>query len=80
MPEPVRVLLTGRHGQLGQALLAAVPEGIAVIATGLGGAGSGPGGGLPLGGGAAPPRLGAQRRGLHRRGAGPRGRSLWRKQ
>ena len=34
MPEPVRVLLTGRHGQLGQALLAAVPEGIAVIATG----------------------------------------------
>ncbi len=34
MPEPVRVLLTGRHGQLGQALLANVPASIDVIATG----------------------------------------------
>ena len=34
MPEPVRVLLTGRHGQLGRALLAGPPAGIKVIATG----------------------------------------------
>ena len=34
MPEPVRVLLTGRHGQLGRALLAGPPAGIEVIATG----------------------------------------------
>jgi dTDP-4-dehydrorhamnose reductase len=34
MPEPVRVLLTGRHGQLGQALLASVPAGIDLIPTG----------------------------------------------
>jgi dTDP-4-dehydrorhamnose reductase len=34
MPQPVRVLLTGRHGQLGQALLARVPAGIDLIATG----------------------------------------------
>ncbi|WP_216899906.1 dTDP-4-dehydrorhamnose reductase [Synechococcus sp. CCY 9618] len=34
MPEPVRVLLTGRDGQLGRALLAAVPQGIELIATG----------------------------------------------
>ncbi|MEA5416282.1 dTDP-4-dehydrorhamnose reductase [Synechococcus sp. BA-132 BA5] len=36
MPEPVRVLLTGRHGQLGQALVASVPAGIELIATGRG--------------------------------------------
>ncbi|KEF42662.1 MAG: dTDP-4-dehydrorhamnose reductase [Cyanobium sp. CACIAM 14] len=30
----MRVLLTGRHGQLGQALVAHAPEGIALIATG----------------------------------------------
>ena len=34
MPQPVRVLLTGRHGQLGQALLARIPAGIDLIATG----------------------------------------------
>ena len=34
MPQPVRVLLTGRQGQLGQALLASVPAGIDLIATG----------------------------------------------
>jgi dTDP-4-dehydrorhamnose reductase len=34
MPEPVRVLLTGRHGQLGQALVASVPAGVELIATG----------------------------------------------
>lgn len=34
MPEPVRVLLTGRHGQLGQALVASPPAGIELIATG----------------------------------------------
>ena len=36
MPEPVRVLLTGRHGQLGQALVASVPAGLELIATGRG--------------------------------------------
>ena len=36
MTEPVRVLLTGRHGQLGQALVASVPAGIELIATGRG--------------------------------------------
>ncbi len=36
MPEPVRVLLTGRHGQLGQALVASAPTGIELIATGRG--------------------------------------------
>ncbi|WP_254945906.1 dTDP-4-dehydrorhamnose reductase [Cyanobium sp. AMD-g] len=36
MPEPVRVLLTGRHGQLGQALVASAPAGIELIATGRG--------------------------------------------
>ena len=36
MPEPVRVLLTGRHGKLGQALVASVPAGIELIATGRG--------------------------------------------
>ncbi|MDM7953756.1 MAG: dTDP-4-dehydrorhamnose reductase [Cyanobium sp. CZS 25K] len=36
MPEPVRVLLTGRHGQLGRALTASVPAGIDLIATGRG--------------------------------------------
>ncbi len=34
MPEPVRVLLTGRQGQLGQALVASVPAGVELIATG----------------------------------------------
>jgi dTDP-4-dehydrorhamnose reductase len=34
MPEPVRVLLTGRHGQLGRALMARVPAAFEVIATG----------------------------------------------
>ncbi len=34
MPQPVRVLLTGRQGQLGQALLASAPAGIDLIATG----------------------------------------------
>lgn len=34
MPEAVRVLLTGRDGQLGQALAASVPAGIDLIATG----------------------------------------------
>lgn len=36
MPEPVRVLLTGRHGQLGQALVASAPTGLDLIATGRG--------------------------------------------
>jgi dTDP-4-dehydrorhamnose reductase len=36
MPEPLRVLLTGRHGQLGQALVASTPAGIELIATGRG--------------------------------------------
>ena len=36
MPEPVRVLLTGRHGQLGQALVASAPAGVELIATGRG--------------------------------------------
>ena len=34
MPEPVRVLLTGRHGQLGRALMDRVPAAFEVIATG----------------------------------------------
>jgi dTDP-4-dehydrorhamnose reductase len=34
MPEPVRVLLTGRHGQLGRALMARAPEGVEVIPMG----------------------------------------------
>jgi len=36
MPEPVRVLLTGRHGQLGRALVASAPAGLELIATGRG--------------------------------------------
>ncbi len=32
MPEPVRVLLTGRNGQLGRALAASLPEGVTLIA------------------------------------------------
>ncbi|MCP9857582.1 dTDP-4-dehydrorhamnose reductase [Cyanobium sp. Cruz-8D1] len=32
----MRVLLTGRHGQLGQALLASVPSGVELLATGRG--------------------------------------------